>query len=84
VVERSAGLLVVVGGPRVRAVRVLRRFHETLMAAASFAGRGYLIGGSDPSRKNLTDALCASLKDAGLRASSPRTSGPPGVWPAPG
>ena len=67
VVERSGGLLVLVGGRRPRAVPVLARFHQPLTAAAAFAGDGYLIGGRDPDRKNLTDwvsvALCA---DAGL------------------
>jgi integrase len=66
VVARSGGLVVVVGGPRARAVPVLARFHEPLVAAAAFAGERYLIGGSDPARRNLTDALAASLRDAGL------------------
>jgi integrase len=67
VIERSGGLLVVVGGPRARVVPVLWRFHQPLMAAAAFAREGYLIGGSDPSRKNLTDALTRSLsRDASL------------------
>jgi len=67
VVARCGGLVVQVGGPRARAVPVLARFHEPLAAAAAFAGAGYLIGGSDPARKNLTDALTAALcGDAGL------------------
>jgi integrase len=67
VIERSGGLLVVVGGPRARAVPVLARFHEPLTAAAAFAGERYLIGGRDPRRRNLTDALTAALcADAGL------------------
>lgn len=64
---RSGGLIVVVGGRRARSVPVLQRFHEPLSAAAAFAGHGYLLGGSAPQRRNLTDALCAALcSDAGL------------------
>jgi integrase len=67
VVERSGGLMVIVGGRRARVVPVLRRFHEPLRAAAAFAGRAYLLGGTDPGRRNLSDALTAALcSDAGL------------------
>ena len=67
IVERSGGLLVLVGGRRPRAVPVLERFHEPLREAAAFAGDGYLIGGRDPGRRNLTDALTVRLcADAGL------------------
>jgi integrase len=67
VIRRSGGLLVVVGGRRARVVPVLARFHEPLEAAAAFAGDGYLVGGSAPARKNLTDTLAAALcRDAGL------------------
>jgi integrase len=66
-VWRSGGLLVVVGGTRARVVPVLERFHEPLTQAAAFAGRRYLVGGSAPDRKNLTDTLAAALcRDAGL------------------
>ena len=67
VVERSGGLLVLVGGRRARAVPVLARFHEPLRAAAAFASSDYLLGGSAPQRHNLTDGLTAALcADAGL------------------
>jgi integrase len=67
VVRRSGGLLVLVGGRRARTVPVLPRFHEPLTAAAAFASGGYLLGGSSPQRRNLTDALRAALcTDAGL------------------
>jgi integrase len=67
VVERSGGLLVVVGGPRARAVPVLERFHAPLHEAAAFAGPGYLLGGRAAGRRNLTDALTVGLcADAGL------------------
>jgi integrase len=67
VVERSGGLVVVVSGRRARVVPVLRRFHEPLVEAATFAGRRYLLGGSAPARRNLTDTLSGALCcDAGL------------------
>lgn len=67
VTRRCGGLVVVVGGRRARAVPVLHRFHPPLAAAAAFAGERYLVGGSSPDRKNLTDVLCAALSgDAGL------------------
>jgi integrase len=67
VVQRSGGLLVIVAGRRARTVPVLARFHEPLRAAAAFAADGYLLGGSAPQRRNLTDALSAVLcTDAGL------------------
>jgi hypothetical protein len=59
--------LVVVGGARARAVPVLERFHEPLEQAAAFAADGYLLGGSSPQRRNLSDALTVALcSDAGL------------------
>jgi integrase len=67
VVQRSGGLLVCVGGRRARAVPVLAEFHEPLRAAAAFAAGGYLVGGRDPGRRNLSDTLSAALcADAGL------------------
>jgi hypothetical protein len=46
---------------------VFERFHEPLTTSAAFAGGGYLLGGSSPMRRNLTDALSAVLcSDAGL------------------
>ena len=61
VVARAGGVLVQVGGARARSVPVLYRYHERLLAAAAFAGGRYLIGGRDPDRRNVTDALCAAL-----------------------
>lgn len=67
VIERSGGLLVIVGGRRPRAVPVLAAFHDPLREAAAFAGNGYLVGGRDAGRRNLTDWLSAALcADAGL------------------
>jgi integrase len=67
VVARSGGVLVLVGERRARAVPVRAEFHAPLMEAAAFAGERYLVGGRDPARRNLTDALTAALcADAGL------------------
>jgi integrase len=61
VVERSGGLLVVVSGRRTRSVPVLSRYREPLLAAARFAGDRLIVGGLKPGRRNVSDALCASL-----------------------
>lgn len=67
VIARSGGLVVEVSGRRARSVPVAARFHSPLEAAAAFAGEGYLIGGRDPGRRNLGDALGAALSaDASL------------------
>jgi integrase len=67
VIRRSGGLMVCVSGRRARAAPVLARYHSPLEAAARFAGRGYLLGGREPGRRNLSDALGAALRaDAGL------------------
>ncbi|MGZ8666956.1 MAG: hypothetical protein ACXWZM_07590 [Solirubrobacterales bacterium] len=67
VARRSGGLVVAVSGPRARVVPVLARFHGPLRAAAAFAGEGCLVGGADPARRNLTDALNRALSaDAAL------------------
>jgi integrase len=61
VARRAGGVLVIVSGPRARSVPVLERYHERLLAAAAFAGEGYITGGRDPGRRNLTDTLTAAL-----------------------
>jgi integrase len=61
VICRSGGVVVEVKGSRPRAVPVLSRFHDRLLAAASFAKDGYVVGGKDPARRNLTYQLIASL-----------------------
>ena len=58
---RSGGLVVEVSGRRARAVPVLARYHRPLEAAAAFAGEGYLLGGREPDRRNLSEALNAAL-----------------------
>ncbi len=66
VIERCGGVVVEVGGSRTRAVPVLSRFHEPLLASAQFASAGYLLGGEDPDRKNLTCEIAALFCDRSL------------------
>ena len=61
VICRSGGVVVTVRGARPRAVPVLSRYHDRLLAAARFAGTGLVCGGTDPGRRNLTTPLTRSL-----------------------
>ena len=61
VIARSGGVIVVARGLRPRAVPVLARYHEPLLAAAAFAGERLLTGGTDPARRNLANPLTRSL-----------------------
>jgi integrase len=61
VIARSGGLIVQVRGRRPRAVPVLSRYHQPLLASAEFAGEHLLTGGTDPARHNLANPLTASL-----------------------
>jgi hypothetical protein len=61
VIARSGGVIVAVRGARPRAVPVLARYHEPLLAAAAFAGAGLVTGGAGTGRKNVTARLNASL-----------------------
>jgi len=45
---RSGGVLVNVRGSRPRAVPVLARYHQALLASAQFAGEHLVTGGTDP------------------------------------
>jgi integrase len=58
---RSGGVLVQVHGARPRAVPVLARYHDPLLAAAAFAGNQLITGGADPARRNLTTPLITAL-----------------------
>lgn len=57
VVARSGGVMVLVEGPRRRAVPVLARYQAPLLAAAAHAGDRFLCGGTSPGRRNLTTPL---------------------------
>jgi hypothetical protein len=61
VVARSGGVLVELRGPHPRAVPVLSRYGARLVASAAFARPGYLVGGTERSRRNVASALVASL-----------------------
>ncbi len=64
---RSGGVIVAVRGARPRAVPVLARYHDRLLAAAELAGTGLICGGTDPGRRNITTPLIRSLSGgAGL------------------
>jgi integrase len=61
VIEAHGGMLVRVSGRRARSVAVLTRLAPVLREAASFAGERLICGGSDPCRRNITDALVGAL-----------------------
>ena len=65
VICRSGGVIVTVRGARPRAVPVLARYHDRLLAAAAFAGTGLVCGGADPARRNITTPLTRSLSGGG-------------------
>jgi integrase len=67
---RSGGVIVTVQAGRApRAVPVLARYHQPLLASAAFAGSGLLTGGTDPGRRNIANPLTRSLaRGAGLPA----------------
>ena len=61
VICRSGGVIVAVRGARPRAVPVLSRYHDRLLAAARSAGTAPVCGGADPGRRNITTPLTRSL-----------------------
>jgi integrase len=61
VIWRSGGVLVAVQGKRSRIVPVRSSFQAPLAEAATFAGQRLIIGGRDPRRRNISDALCRAL-----------------------
>jgi integrase len=62
---RSGGVIVDVHGTRPRAVPVLARYHQPLLAAAAFAGDQLVTGGASAVRKNITTPLTRSLAGGG-------------------
>ena len=48
-------------GRHPRAVPVLCRYQARLVTSAAFAGAGYLVGGTERSRRNVASGLVASL-----------------------
>ncbi len=76
---RSGGVIVQVRGPRARAVPVLSRYQDRLLAAAAFAGTALICGGEDPGRRNITNPLIAAL-DGGGGLPRPGTSRLRATW----
>jgi integrase len=62
---RSGGVLVQVRGPRARAVPVLSRYQDRLLAAAESAGSAPVCGGTETGRRNITTPLVRSLDGGG-------------------
>jgi integrase len=62
---RSGGVLVQVRGPRARAVPVLARYQDRLLAAAASAGSAPVCGGTETGRRNITTPLVRSLDGGG-------------------
>jgi integrase len=62
---RSGGVLVQVRGPRARAVPVLARYQDRLLAAAGFAGSAPVCGGTETGRRNITTPLVRALDGGG-------------------
>jgi integrase len=61
ITARSGGVITKVRGNRPRAVPVLARYHQPLLASAKFAGTGLVTGGADPARRNVTTPLTRAL-----------------------
>lgn len=61
IVQRSGGMVVAVCGRRPRVVPVRSRFHERLAQVADYFGENLVVGGIDPTRRNVTTPLIASL-----------------------
>lgn len=59
--RRAGGVVVVIEGERARVVPVLARYHAPLLAAAAFAGDGFVCGGRDAKRRNVVAPLLASI-----------------------
>jgi hypothetical protein len=65
VVCRSGGVVVCVTAGHVRLVPVLARYAERALAAASWAGDDFIVGGVELARRNVTSRLIASLSGGG-------------------
>jgi hypothetical protein len=61
VVARSGGVLVRVAGRCPRVVPVRAELAERALEAAAWAATGFIVGGAEPTRRNVTSPLIASL-----------------------
>ena len=61
ITEEHGAALVSVSGTHARHVPVRTEFKERVLAAACFAGSGFVIGGNEPTRRNLTTRLLDTL-----------------------
>jgi hypothetical protein len=61
VVSRAGGVLVEVNGAHPRTVPVRAELAARALAAAAWANDGFIVGGADPARRNVTSHLIASL-----------------------
>ncbi len=62
---RHGGVVVEVTGTRARVVPVLARFCDRALAAASFCGENFIVGGVELHRRNVTSRLIASMSERG-------------------
>ena len=74
ITRRSGGVIADVHGTRPRAVPVLARYHQPLLAAAAFAGTRLVTGGADPARRRPV----AAGGDRGLEGRPAPAQLPPG------
>jgi integrase len=61
ITERSGGVLVQVGGAHPRCVPVLNEFCNRALQSAAWSGEGFVVGGVEINRRNVTSRLIASL-----------------------
>jgi hypothetical protein len=61
ITEEHGAVLVALLGTHPRNVPVRTEFSERVSAAAAFAGSGFVIGGNEPTRRNLTTRLLDTL-----------------------
>jgi len=59
--ERSGGVVVEVHGLRPRVVPVRHELAQRALSSARFVGSGFIVGGADPNRRNITTPLISSL-----------------------
>jgi integrase len=65
VTRRHGGVVVTATGTRPRVVPLLARFCDRALAAASFSGDDFIVGGVELNRRNVTSRLIASMSGAG-------------------